>query len=1243
LIYKYIKMDFKSNKAYKAWLAYGHASGEFAKTPGHQSVSIGGKPKAVKHANGGVPNIPTWNYPSSGTPIFRNTSEIPANTFGNGGPKDGLYTYNGVKYKLQDGVWYKNINNTYHKLSQGDVEKRTAVLNKNATPVHTVKKSYGSQAEVEDLIIQELNSAGITNPYMQQAMMAIIMSEGGLRGTPENMNYSKERLPEIWDAFSTTGKAVPKGQGKNYYNKLAEEYAKNPKKLAGFVYGKKLGNESPEEGWIYRGRGFNQLTGKGSYKEIGDEIGVDLVNNPELLDIDPQIQAKVAAVFMKRRMQTLSRLDLNKPQYQDLTPYVDYNNINNIEDAAYLLTRANAGFGKMPSEEVINKRLNTAKGYQFATTNFKPANTTGQPTTSIPTVQNKNTPQTTNPENKNKGNISYLSPQITPVGVFEADNTQGLISQYYQQNANQPDYLSSRDFNLSENKIAGLDQLLQRGAPQFKYGGIIFNDGGQMSMPITEFGEGGTHEENPLGGIPQGIGKNGQPNLVEEGELKVKDPSTGEDFIITNNDDMVMTKEIATKYNIPNKYVGKKLNKIGREILRLDSKRVGDHIEENSKNRELAGFISAHKELTEMQNAKDAQKKEDKFLKEITKLNEEYPEYMQALMASNQPQGPSPEEQMMMEQQMMAEQGGMEGQPMAPEMGMMPMTYGGTMYDFGGVMRGIGTGLKAASGLASMIPGVGTLVGAGMGAVGAGLQNVGTNANIGDVLGEVALGGASAAVPGIGGMLGNITNSQQFGNGGPGEPVTEPEYRTKTYKLGDKDVGFYELPEASQRLLDYKYGWTGTLNPETGERTYQGVNNPGWNFYKDSYLDAVKKRQELGLPKKVKMTTYKDPETGQQWSLPAGYLQPYTQGVPVFTEEEAGISAPNVQRNGGTRGEGGPYPPELEKLLSRRKDILSQSPYASQRGNKKSFDVWKKDLSTVENALIKKSQELGIKLSTEDLANPPGYVAPEYRTNYGVTSTGEPISFKYGGNMFDNGNPFQTAFSGVNSMLGASNVPGQMDFNTALGYLSQGNNSNNNVIKQGPQEGQLKELDYNQGIGSVLSMAPAAYNIYQGLQNPEQTSADRYYNPLEAPQFDYSEANKEGRRLYSGLQKGLRGAGNPGAYAANLASTYGRMQEGFAKNIQEQENRQAMLDYQTSAQNAQMKTMSTQAADQLNMAQKFAQQAMLAQGMSDIGAIGQQMEANKMGLAYTNMMAPDYQLKYNSLGKQFVNLLNKKD
>lgn len=39
------------------------------------------------HKNGGamVPNIPTWNYPSKGTPIYRDTTEIPSNSFAKGG------------------------------------------------------------------------------------------------------------------------------------------------------------------------------------------------------------------------------------------------------------------------------------------------------------------------------------------------------------------------------------------------------------------------------------------------------------------------------------------------------------------------------------------------------------------------------------------------------------------------------------------------------------------------------------------------------------------------------------------------------------------------------------------------------------------------------------------------------------------------------------------------------------------------------------------------------------------------------------------------------------------------------------------------------------------------------------------------------------------------------------------------------------------------------------------------------
>lgn len=42
-------MNFSSNANYKKWLAYGHATGVFERTPGNTPVSINGKHKKVQH------------------------------------------------------------------------------------------------------------------------------------------------------------------------------------------------------------------------------------------------------------------------------------------------------------------------------------------------------------------------------------------------------------------------------------------------------------------------------------------------------------------------------------------------------------------------------------------------------------------------------------------------------------------------------------------------------------------------------------------------------------------------------------------------------------------------------------------------------------------------------------------------------------------------------------------------------------------------------------------------------------------------------------------------------------------------------------------------------------------------------------------------------------------------------------------------------------------------------------------
>jgi len=42
-------INFKSKAAYKRWLAFGHASGDFKRVPGNQKIKIKGKKHKVSH------------------------------------------------------------------------------------------------------------------------------------------------------------------------------------------------------------------------------------------------------------------------------------------------------------------------------------------------------------------------------------------------------------------------------------------------------------------------------------------------------------------------------------------------------------------------------------------------------------------------------------------------------------------------------------------------------------------------------------------------------------------------------------------------------------------------------------------------------------------------------------------------------------------------------------------------------------------------------------------------------------------------------------------------------------------------------------------------------------------------------------------------------------------------------------------------------------------------------------------
>lgn len=213
------------------------------------------------------------------------------------------------------------------------------------------------------------------------------------------------------------------------------------------------------------------------------------------------------------------------------------------------------------------------------------------------------------------------------------------------------------------------------------YGGRSFAAGGAMPMEqLTEFNEGGRHEENSLGGIPQGMNSQGQMNLVEEGETKFD----AENYIYS--DSLKVDKELADAFNLNPKMVGKTFADASKMAGRKKSKREGDAIEEAANNADLENLMEAQEAFK--------QARIEEKLQEIAELD---PEALPALMGQGQPQGDPAmggqiqeapmDEQAMMEQQMVAEQQGGGGQPSPEEMAMMQQQQDMAMGQQEGMMR----------------------------------------------------------------------------------------------------------------------------------------------------------------------------------------------------------------------------------------------------------------------------------------------------------------------------------------------------------------------------------------------------------------------------------------------------------------------------------------------------------------------------------------------------------------------------
>ena len=128
----------------------------------------------------------------------------------------------------------------------------------------------------------------ISTPARQACFMGQCAHESGnFKILQENLNYSAEGLMKTWPSRFAT-------------KEIADQYARQPAKIAGKVYNGRLGNTSEEEASKFLGRGLIQLTGKENYANCGSGIGVDLLSDPTLL-LDPRYATLSAGWFWNKK------------------------------------------------------------------------------------------------------------------------------------------------------------------------------------------------------------------------------------------------------------------------------------------------------------------------------------------------------------------------------------------------------------------------------------------------------------------------------------------------------------------------------------------------------------------------------------------------------------------------------------------------------------------------------------------------------------------------------------------------------------------------------------------------------------------------------------------------------------------------------------------------------------------------------------------------------------------------------
>jgi predicted chitinase len=167
-----------------------------------------------------------------------------------------------------------------------------------------ISKLTDEQRKNIALMDASLTKYGITNKYLRAGILSIVSKESAF--VPKNeISYKNTSASRIRKLFSSRVSGLTDAQ--------IDAIKKDDVKFFNTIYGglwgaRNLGNTQPNDGFNYRGRGFNQLTGRSNYARY-KELGI--LENPDLLN-NPKVASEVLALYFKRGLESSAKRIMEK-------------------------------------------------------------------------------------------------------------------------------------------------------------------------------------------------------------------------------------------------------------------------------------------------------------------------------------------------------------------------------------------------------------------------------------------------------------------------------------------------------------------------------------------------------------------------------------------------------------------------------------------------------------------------------------------------------------------------------------------------------------------------------------------------------------------------------------------------------------------------------------------------------------------------------------------------------------------